>query len=206
MTPPTHRDAALASIIYLRDAIEGQIETLPLLKEYLHTQRNASLRVLELGAGCGIVGIALSKLLSRCSVLLTDLPEVEDIVAYNLAAAKPSDSSTVRFQVIDWDEELPKDVQNDGVDLILVSDCTYNADSQPALISVMSKLVRLSPNALVLVAMKRRHDSEAVFFNLMQSAEFSKLHEDSVLLPSQHNSHDRIELYIYGWPRRCSST
>lgn len=168
-----------------------------LLRERLQSQRSP-LRILELGSGCGIVGIALSQLLSTCSIVLTDLPEVEDIVTRNTAAANPARSSSLEFQVLDWDGELSGRVCNGGIDLIVVSDCTYNADSLPALVSVMSKLVQLSPDALILVAVKRRHDSEAVFFDLMQAAELSKLDQDTIKLPSQHDDEDQIELYTYG--------
>lgn len=167
-----------------------------LLRERLQSQ--GSLRILELGSGCGIVGIALSQLLSTCSIVLTDLPEVEDIVTRNTAAANPARSSSLEFQALDWDEELSARICNGGNDLIVVSDCTYNADSLPALVSVMTKLVQLSPGALILVAVKRRHDSEAVFFDLMQAAELSKLDQDTIKLPSQHDDEDQIELYTYG--------
>lgn len=177
----------------------GREAAVPMLSRLLQNARDRPLQVLELGSGCGIVGIALAQLLPQCSVLLTDLPEVEDIVMQNIAAAKPAPSSKIEYQTLDWDEPLPGNLCHDTIDLVLVSDCTYNADSLPALVSVLDRLVQSSPNALILVALKRRHESEAIFFDLMQSAGLCSRHQIHTLsLPSQHDQPDRIELHCYG--------
>ncbi|KAE8320341.1 putative methyltransferase-domain-containing protein [Aspergillus transmontanensis] len=192
-------DAAVASVIYLQQIAAGDSAiTVSVLSKLLQPERNGPLRVIELGSGCGIVGIALAQILPQCSILLTDLPEVEEIVTQNIAVAKPISSSNLEYRTLDWDEALPDDFCNDSIDLILVSDCTYNADSLPALVSVLDRLLQSSPNAIILVALKRRHDSETVFFDLMQSSGLSNLHHDSMQLPSQHDQFDQIELYCYG--------
>lgn len=185
-------------MIHLEQIVQGSNATLPVLSELLQNPRDKPLQVLELGSGCGIVGIALAKLLPRCSVMLTDLPEAEDIVIQNIAAARPAHSSKIEYQNLDWDEPLPKDFCHEPIDLILVSDCTYNADSLPALVSVLDRLVQSSPSALILVALKRRHESEAIFFGLMQSAGLCQHKVHTLSLPSQHDQLDRIELHCYG--------
>lgn len=170
------------------------------LSGLLQNPRSTPLHVLELGSGCGVVGIALAELLPQCSVFLTDLPEVEEIITHNIAAARPAPSSKVEFQTLDWDEPVSDDVFPDPLDLILISDCTYNADSLPALVSVLDQLVHRSPKAIVLVALKRRHESEAIFFDLMKSAGLCSERQTctSMSLPSQHGQSDCIELYCYG--------
>lgn len=187
-------------MIHLEQILQGGPKsTLPVLSEILQNPCDKSLQALELGSGCGIVGIALAELLPQCSVLLTDLPEVEDIVMQNIAAAKPAQSSKIEYQNLDWDEPLPENLWHEPIDLILVSDCTYNADSLPALVSVLDRLVQSSPNVLILVALKRRHESEAIFFDLMQSAGLCNQHQVQTLsLPAQHDQLDCIELHSYG--------
>lgn len=175
-----------------------------MLQELLQRQRDKPLHAIELGSGCGIVGIALAQLLPQSSILLTDLPEVEEIVTQNISDSSPSRSSELSFQTLDWDEELPGDLCGGYIDLILVSDCTYNADSLPALVSVLDGLLRMSPDAIILVALKRRHESEAIFFDLMKSASLVDLHTDHMQLPSQHGQFDQIELHIYGRAERAS--
>lgn len=190
-----HRDAALASIVFLDQTIQGTSKDMPALSQLLQTPRSSPLQAVELGAGCGIVGIALATMLDHCDVLLTDLPEVEEIVTLNIKEARPQPSSLVHYQTLDWDEP-PPNLCSRPIDLILVSDCTYNADSLPTLVSVLDRLVRTSPEALVLVALKRRHESEAVFFDLMRAAAFAPL-QAKVQLPTQHDEVDLIELYCY---------
>ncbi|KAJ6017896.1 hypothetical protein N7451_001275 [Penicillium sp. IBT 35674x] len=187
-------DAALASIIFLNQSITGTATAMPLLNQLLKP-RSSALQAVELGAGCGIVGIALATMLDQCNVLLTDLPEVEKIVMRNIDEAHLKPSSSVRYQNLDWDEP-PPNLCSQPIDLILVSDCTYNADSLPTLVSVLDRLVRTSPDALILVALKRRHESEAIFFDLMKDAAFIA-QQTTVPLPSQHDQSDTIELYCY---------
>lgn len=185
-------------MLYLQGAIDGSRDVSAPLQQVLQDQKGAPIHAVELGSGCGIVGIALAEMLPRCSVLLTDLFEAEDIATRNISAAKVAPNSRLEYLNLDWDEELPENIRSTQIDLILVSDCTYNPDSSPALVSVLYKLVLSSPNAIVLVALKRRHDSEAVFFDLMQSSSFSVLDKEYVALPSQHDETDPIELYCYG--------
>ncbi|KAJ5206991.1 hypothetical protein N7491_002378 [Penicillium cf. griseofulvum] len=199
-------DAGLAAVTYLHiicdniktarnDSNKGTEPKIPALKHVLSIDRNQPLQVVELGAGCGIVGIALATTLPNCSVMLTDLPEVEDIVTRNINAAQLAATSSLHYQNLDWDDP-PEELCPRPIELILVSDCTYNADSLPALVSTLDRLVRTSPEALILVALKRRHDSETVFFDLMRSAGFTAV-QDSVEIPSQHDEVDEIEFYCY---------
>ncbi|KAL3465541.1 putative methyltransferase-domain-containing protein [Aspergillus heterothallicus] len=193
-------DAAVASVMYLQQLIaEGELSSNTALRSLLRTGRDSPLRVIELGSGCGIVGIALAKLLPKCSVLLTDLPEVEEIVSKNIAAARPALSSTLQYRPLEWEEELPDDLfDTPSIDLVLVSDCTYNADSLPALVSILRRLANMSPHVLILVALKRRHESESIFFDLMKSAGLDTLNLDRMRLPSQYDDYDEIELHCYG--------
>ncbi|KAJ5175261.1 uncharacterized protein N7482_001138 [Penicillium canariense] len=187
-------DAALAAVIFLEQVITGTEKSMPALSQSL-TPRRSPLQVVELGAGCGIVGIALATMLANCEVLLTDLPEVSEIVTRNINDASPKPSASIKFQTLDWDEPTPN-LTRGPIDLIVVSDCTYNADSLPALVSVLDRLVRGSPGAVVLVALKRRHDSEAVFFDLMRTAGFVS-QQAQVPLPAQWEQVDQIEMYCY---------
>jgi hypothetical protein len=68
---------------------------------------------------------------------MTDLPEAEELVAWNIGHAKPASGSKMRFQQLDWDDELPQDLRaysnnerNRALDMIVAADCTYNSDSR----------------------------------------------------------------------------
>jgi hypothetical protein len=131
----------------------------------------------------------------NCSVLLTDLPEVEDIMTQNLSSSRSAAMSRVGYQNLDW-EHPPDNLCSQPIELILVSDCTYNADSLPVLVSCLDRLVRASPGAIILVSLKKRHESEMVFFDLMRSVGFTS-EQQTMELPSQHGEVDEIEFHCY---------
>ncbi|CAZ86505.1 unnamed protein product [Tuber melanosporum] len=64
------------------------------------------LEVLELGSGCGIVGLALASLYKNCRVTLTDLPLAEEIIVRNLRCS--GSEGNVNFKPLDWDQNIPE--------------------------------------------------------------------------------------------------
>ena len=152
--------------------------------------------MLELGSGCGIVGICLAKLLPRSDILLTDLAEAMELLALNIAAAEKSLASetTLNRLPLDWDCPLPSEVRDRRYDLVLVSDCTYNSDSLPALVRTLSAIILQSPETMIVVSMKVRHSSEAVFFRLMVDAGIVSFQHDVIVLPDDIREQQRQEL------------
>ena len=65
------------------------IPRLPHLETLLSKDKEKNLKALELGSGCGIVGITLSHLLPSSTILLTDLPEASEILPRNLSSSSP---------------------------------------------------------------------------------------------------------------------
>jgi methylase of polypeptide subunit release factors len=104
----------------------------PLQKALLPSRRPAKLRVLELGTGCGMVGIAISQTIAKSHVLLTDLLEAREIVQCNIKHSRPAQGSTLKFQKLDWDDELSSELQTSSspLNLVVAADCTYNSDSR----------------------------------------------------------------------------
>ena len=165
------------------------------------TAEGSRLQVIELGAGCGMVGIALAQLFEAVSVLLTDLPNAMDLLRTNAHAASPAKESMVDVQVLDWDDEsAPSEVVARAFDLVIISECTYNSDSIPSLVRVIAGLAEVSPNVLVLLSTKPRHDSEEVFFQLMIQAGMRQLDKLSMKLPSNRGTwrfSDHVDLYLF---------
>ena len=161
--------------------------------------------VLELGSGCGIVGLEVAQICSQCDVTLTDLPDTMEILSYNVSTVVGSNPAVgnVITGVLDWDDANPKLVQGHRYDLVIVSDCTYNADSIPALVRTLAVVVDEWPAALIVVSMKVRHDSEAVFFDLMAAAGFVVAEHSAITLPDQQRANsgrelEIVDIYIFG--------
>lgn len=165
---------ALAQVIDDTISLENATTPLPLLEYVLVSATYRRLNAIELGCGCGTVGIALAQSIPDCDVLLTDLPEVDSLVAANIARLNPAMNSKVAFHSLDWEAPLPKAVHSRNHDLIIVSECTYNTDTLQPLVNTLQALVTRSPKAVVIVSTKTRHDSEAAFFDLMKEAEFAQ--------------------------------
>ncbi|OJD20283.1 hypothetical protein ACJ73_08382 [Blastomyces percursus] len=192
-------DAALGCVMEIQNAYMRLGGSIPTLQRLFYERKGAPLRVIELGTGCGIVGIAISQIVPHCSVLLTDLEEVRDIISRNLEFATPARLSSARFQVLDWDEPVPEGIAQHGYDLIVVSDCTYNSDSLPSLVQMLTALVKISPSAIVLVALKKRHDSEEVFFDFIKNAGFEIDSRAVAPLPTFGSENESVDIELYAF-------
>ena len=175
---------------------------MPCLQALLGANRTSSLNVIELGAGCGIAGIALAQMMPSCSVYLTDLPEAQDMLLKNINIAKPAHGSSLRLGLLEWGSETPSDMLDSRTDLVLISDCTYNADSCSALVQTLVNLAQHSNGLKILLAMKRRHDAEAVFEHMMDRNGFEALECTKWAVPHRDSETDPskpvVEIYLYG--------
>jgi hypothetical protein len=174
---------ALAQIIDETISLDNNTTPLPLLEYVLVSATYRRLNAIELGCGCGTVGIALAQSIPDCDVLLTDLPEVDSLVAANIARLNPAINSKVSFHPLDWEAPLPKPVHSRIHDLIIVSECTYNTDTLQPLVNTLKALITRSPKAVIVVSTKTRHDSEAAFFDIMKAAGFTQDSSMRMALP-----------------------
>ena len=193
------RDAGLALAACLGHIV-SQPNPMPSLSNLL---KHNSLRVIELGSGCGIVGLEFAHLFPASDVLLTDLPEAMDILNHNISKAKFSSTrGRVAAAILDWDKTLPDEIAKNHYDLLIVSDCTYNSDSIPALVGTLTALIAASPAALIVISMKVRHDSEAVFFDMMAEAELIEIDSITIELPDRIREETEqplevVDVYVY---------
>lgn len=181
------RDAGITLAAYLHDLLElpPSHPVALMLRQLLDRRTSSQLNILELGSGCGIVGLTVAHLVANCSVLLTDLPEAMDILGLNMSIANPLTSSEIKQLPLDWNEDLPVKITQVCYDLILISDCTYNPNSLQALVQTLSALVAKSKNVKIVVSMKVRHPSESIFFDLMAEAGLAQRGHDTITLPDK---------------------
>jgi len=160
------------------------------------------LDVLELGTGCGIVGITMAKRFPKAEVLITDMFEAEEIAEDNISmiagqSRRDGSFAKVIYQNLDWENLLPESLRARNLDLILVADCTYNSDVVPDLVKTLAELVKYNQGVLILVAMKIRHYSEMVFFELMKEKNMIVLDKLVFPLPLLGQDAEEIELHFF---------
>lgn len=203
-----NRDAGLVLSSYLSSLSQVNLkapassqalkDALPrlLLLENLLSQED--LKILELGAGCGIVGITLAAHFPEIQqILLTDLDVASEILEHNLSIFNPSSGLKVSHQVLDWEAPIPPNVKSINWDLVVVADCTYNPDVVPDLVNTLRSLVEINREATVLLAMKVRHESEMVFFDLMQEKGFKVDEKCKWPLPVLGGEEEEIEIFVF---------
>lgn len=206
-----NRDGALGCLELYKQTLltNHSVISMPLFHKLLTDPAHKNMKVVELGSGCGIAGIAFAQIVPGSSVQLTDLEAAQDIITKNIANASLPEGSYLHQSVLDWDEPLSEGEAHKSVDLLIVCECIYNADSCPTLISILQQLIRYSPEVKVLIVTKRRHDSEMVFFELMAKANIQMLEECLISLPHHVSEVDseipQAEIYLYGASQSANS-
>ncbi|KAH9931814.1 putative methyltransferase-domain-containing protein [Fomitopsis serialis] len=145
--------------------------------------------IIELGAGTGMVSLALGALRSTKAtdggcIITTDLSSAMPLLEHNIssnASLFSSDASRPRALTLDWDEQtLPPEVSatQDGFDVILMADVTYNTSAFPSLIRTVSDILRLrsavppsksgSLETMILLGYKERDPAERTLWETMR--------------------------------------
>lgn len=212
----------LSALIEVLCASQPEPACLPALRKLLKWD-NPPLTVLELGTGCGIVSATLSHLRPLDTILATDMPEATEIATTNLAQKYgrmlSSDGTPLavepEYVVLDWTEEVPPQVATKTFDLVMVADCTYNSDVVPDLVNTLKRVTDHSQQALIVVALKRRHDSESIFFDLMSESGLRsvEMHTERSGMFDGNNTgnEEEIEIHVFaasdwcGWKGETSA-
>lgn len=109
-------------------------------------------RAIELGAGCGPAGIALTVL--GLNVLLTDIAPVMPALRRNLKRNRPALPKTPKHAQLYWNNAEQIRSLNPPFDLVIAADVVYMEDSAAQLVSAMDALV--APNGAVLLGYQLR--------------------------------------------------
>ena len=199
-----NRDGALGCLELYRHTLllKDTVTMMPVFRQLLLGKVRREIKVVELGSGCGVAGIGLAQIVPGSSVLLTDLEAAQEIITKNINHALLPEGSSLSQEILDWEQPLSSSKFHKDVDLLIVCECIYNADSCPTLISTLKQFVAFSPDIKILVVTKRRHDSETVFFDLMHEARIRM--QEQCFVPLPHHISDaeaeapQAEIYLYG--------
>jgi len=129
-------------------------------------------RVLELGAGVGILGICIALAFPHAKVVITDLLDAQALVEENIrlnASQRPDLAQNASFRVLDWEKHpYPEWTRTETFDLIVMADVTYNTATFEALANTLEHLLTTGSSAArVICCGKRRHDEEEQFWNIV---------------------------------------
>lgn len=118
-------------------------DSAPLLLAHLQAHRGelAGRRVVELGAGTGLVGLGAHRL-GAVSVMLTDLPSMEPLLRRNVE--RNGGGRGVMVQPLVWQQAEEEDWIHSGhtYDFVLMSDLLYHAEASEPLFKVLAALAR----------------------------------------------------------------
>jgi predicted nicotinamide N-methyase len=137
--------------------------------EFSYRPETPPVSVLELGAGCGLTGIACGVLFPDASITLTDLPSALESLHANVAANESIiGTNRVRVRALDWTN---RDEERLGpVDLILAADVVWLTDLIQPFIDTLHEITADNPGCVTLMAYQSRSKKvdELLFSGLKQ--------------------------------------
>ncbi|KAI9913696.1 hypothetical protein PsorP6_006151 [Peronosclerospora sorghi] len=172
------------------------------------TDTTNSIRVLELGAGIGVPGMA-ARMAGAKYVVLTEQPELLRLLRVNLAANKHvlrmchddeehvKEHGEIVARALSWGvhetEAYLTQYRDEKIDVVLSCDCIYEplyGSSWRALAQTMELLCRANPTCLVLLSVERRnHDGIDKFLAFVE-------HETTLAWKlEEETTNNRVQVY-----------
>ncbi|KAH8782591.1 putative methyltransferase-domain-containing protein [Hyaloscypha finlandica] len=153
-------------------------------------------RILELGAGGGLVGLAVAM---GCPVdhyiYITDQENMFELMRKNIALNGLE--SRVKELVLNWGEPLPAEVLKDKPNVILAADCVYFEPAFPLLLSTLADLLDLCKEAVVYFCFKKRRRADMYF---MKNANKRFIVEE--IEDEDQETFSREGLFLYTFKRK----
>ncbi|KAK4131193.1 hypothetical protein BT67DRAFT_164341 [Trichocladium antarcticum] len=131
-----------------------------------HRDKLQHSRILELGAGGGLVGLTVARGCGGLDhpVFLTDMAEMESLMQHNITLNGLEDRAKAR--ILNWGEPLSKEVVDLKPDIILAADCVYLEPTFPLLMQTLQDLLALAPSATVFFCVKKRRRADNQFLRV----------------------------------------
>ena len=124
--------------------------------------KNKRPKVLELGAGTGLVGLAASGLFAA-DIYLTDLPHILPNLQYNIeqnASLVESTGSTITAGVLDWSKSTAVQGGEEKYDVLLAADSLYAPEHSAWVVRTVANHLRKRDESRVFVELPLRPGSE----------------------------------------------
>lgn len=154
------------------------------LEKSLSQQSLCGGRVLELGAGLGLVGISLAKLLPSAYIVLTDKSDRLRILQHNIA----TNHSTAHVASYDWEHEHST-IHDQHWDVVLVSDCIWEPSLHPLLLQALDRVMK--QDTILLMAYELRDAAvEKGFFDSLRESGYTWRSIPSEEMDEEYQSDD----------------
>ncbi|TVY23729.1 Protein-lysine N-methyltransferase [Lachnellula hyalina] len=172
----------------------GMVLAKQMLRYHRNSLRNA--RILELGAGGGLVGLGVAL---GCSIdtpiYITDQENMLSLMGKNVTLN--SLQSRVLPLVLNWGNPLPKDIIEQKPNVILAADCVYFEPAFPLLLATLEELLELSKDAVIFFCFKKRRRADMQF---MKNAKKRFVVEE--IEDEERGTFSREGLFLYTFKRR----
>ncbi|KAF4553323.1 Lysine methyltransferase-like protein 2 [Elsinoe fawcettii] len=196
---PDHKPAGISTVDFegllktplllhedLKEGCGGQLWPAGMvLSRYLLRQKNISGSVLELGAGGGLVGLAVA-LAHGGKIQITDQRPMFELMRRNIQLNKLQD--TVTAAIYDWGSPVPHDIA--PPDVLLAADCVYFEPAFPLLQQTMQDLI--GDNTVCYFCFKKRRRAD---LNFVKAAKKLFVVED--LDDPDRPTFSRENIYLY---------
>ncbi|KAG6015631.1 hypothetical protein E4U54_003216 [Claviceps lovelessii] len=167
-----------------------------LLRYHREQMRNA--RILELGAGGGLVGLAVALGCgSNTSLVVTDQKEMFDLMDTNIRLNKLE--GRAKALVLNWGEAIPEEVVLQKPDVIIAAECVYFEPAFPLLMQTLRDLFALNDEAIVYFCFKKRRRADMQFVKMAKKA---FLVEE--LFDEDRPVFERQALFLFSFRRKSS--
>ncbi|KJZ76273.1 hypothetical protein HIM_04355 [Hirsutella minnesotensis 3608] len=136
-----------------------------------HRQELPTASILELGAGGGLVGLAVALGCSfgqNSPLLLTDQDEMLGLMQHNIQLNKVESRATAL--VLNWGEPLPEVVVQRRPSVILAAECVYFEPAFPLLLQTLKDLLALNNEAVIYFCFKKRRRADMQFVKKAKKA------------------------------------
>ncbi|KAK0615847.1 putative methyltransferase-domain-containing protein [Bombardia bombarda] len=154
-------------------------------------------RILELGAGGGLVGLSVAKACHlETPMYLTDQEEMEELMHHNISLNGLDDQ--VKARILNWGEPLSQEIVDFKADTILAADCVYFEPAFPLLMQTMQDLLAASPSATIYFCFKKRRQADMRFLKAAK-----KTFQATEIEDEDRPVFSREGLFLYALKRKC---
>ncbi|PNP43374.1 hypothetical protein TGAM01_v202771 [Trichoderma gamsii] len=134
-----------------------------------HRAKLETARILELGAGGGLVGLAVAAGCDlQAPLILTDQDVMLELMKHNIQLNELEGKATA--SILDWGETLPEAVVAHKPDVILAAECVYFEPAFPLLMQTLKDLFELNSDAVVYFCFKKRRRADMQFVKAAKKA------------------------------------